>query len=160
MNGGNEFKADTTVLIFSAISVLVAATLTMATITNSSNKGPGIDPHSLSSPDPMKKAEAAARDGIDHAKFHIECHGRIAPGGIARRYDINGGIYSVEWESVNLADSTVVVHSVGEFSWGGDKVYRARVSSKVKLDFLPPHGEKILDGYYTENIGITRQTGG
>ena len=141
----SDSRTDTVILIFSTLAVLIAATLSMATIST------GTKSLLDDSPNPTERAEAAANAGIDVARWHIECHGRIEAGGLSPRYYINGAIYKVEWDDVNMTDSTVTVRSTGDFSWGDDKHYRVNVESRIKLEFLPDHRQEILDEYYTNN---------
>jgi hypothetical protein len=149
MSNKNETRADSFVLVMSMLAVLVAATLTMATISkNSENPGfdEGID---FTSPDPLKRARIAAEAGIEAARYHIECHGRVSAGKLAPRYFANGATYAVQWGDVNFADSTVVVRSKAHFSWGGSKTYEMEMESKVRLEYFPTHGQQILSSYYS-----------
>lgn len=141
-----DTRTDTVVLIFSTLAVLIAATLSMATISSSP------DIAKIDSPIASERAEAAANAGIETARWHIENHGRIMAGGLAPRYYINGAIYKVEWDDVDMVDSTVSVRSLGKFSWGNDNVNEVMVESKIKLEFLPTHTENILSDYYTRNL--------
>jgi hypothetical protein len=144
----NEIRADSFVLVISVLAILVAATLTMATISKNSEDITSTESIDLASPDPLQRARVAARAGIDAAKYHIECHGRISAGRLAPRYFANGATYAVEWDDVNLVDSTAVVRSEAHFSWGGRRSYQMEMESKIKLDFFPSHGQEILSGYY------------
>lgn len=148
-------RADNVVLMFSVIAVLVAATLTAATITNNPDKSTILDESTLFTPNPLKRAETAAIAAIDEAKYHIECHGRIKAGRLSPRFYVNGATYSAEWGDVNLADSTVIVKTNGEFSWGGDKHYRVEREVRIKIGFLPTHRQEILGNYYSGNIPRT-----
>jgi hypothetical protein len=141
-----DTRTDTVVLIFSTLAVLIAATLSMATISGNP------DTAKIDSPDAYERAEAAASAGIETARWHIENHGRITAGGLAPRYFINGAIYKVEWDDVDMADSTVTVRSLGRFSWGNDNTNEVMVESKIKLGFLPNNKENILSDYYTRNL--------
>lgn len=154
MSSRGEIKLDSVVLIISVLAVLVAATLTMATITRNSERAEQQSAILLDSPDPMLRAEQAAEAGLDAAKWHIECHGRVEAGGLSPKYFANGATYTVAWDDVDLSDSTVVVRSTGNFSWGGKKQYQADVESKLKIDFLPSHGEEILSIYYSRNSSM------
>lgn len=138
-----DTRTDMVVLIFSTLAVLIAATLSMATI--STNKD-GIIYETL---DPLKKAEDAANAGVDAARWHIECHGRTGAGGLTPKYFVNGAIYTVEWDDVNLADSTVNVRSRGDFTRGDDKHYEILVESRIKIEFMPSHKQEILSEYYS-----------
>lgn len=150
MSHRGEIKIDSVVLIISALAVLVAATLTMATITRNSVKSEQPDGISFDSPDPMKRAEQAARAGLDAARWHIECHGRIEAGGLSSKYFANGATYRVAWDDVDMTDSTVIVRSAGNFSWGGEKQYHVDIESKIKIEFLPSHRQGILSSYYSK----------
>ncbi len=150
MTGQFENKTDTVILIFSALAVLVAGTLSMATISQDRQ----VDP--FDSANPTQRAEAAAVAGLDAARWHIECHGRVSSGGLTPKYYANGGIYEVEWDDVNMTDSTVMVRSRGDFSWGDDKHYEVNLESKIKLEFLPSHNQKIMDAYYTGHKNINQ----
>ena len=151
MSDRGEIKIDSVVLIISALAVLVAATLTMATITRNSGRFEQRSEISFDSPDPMNRAEQAARAGLDAARWHIECHGRVEAGGLSPKYFANGATYKVAWDDVDLADSTAVVRSIGSFSWGGDRQYQVDVESKIKIEFLPSHGQEILSAYYSRH---------
>lgn len=151
MIGRSDSKADSGVLVFSMLAVLVAATLTMATITTNVDKNSSASEIDLATPDPLKRADMAAKAGVEAAKYHIECHGRTEAGRISPRFYINGATYVVEWDDVNMADSTANVKSTGDFSWGGDKHYRVEVNSKVKLSFFPAHKQEILSAYYSRD---------
>lgn len=150
MSNRGEIKLDSVVLMISAVAVLVAATLTMATITRNSRGSEQRDEIFYDSPDPMLRAEHAAKAGLDAAKWHIECHGRVEAGGLSRKYFANGATYTVAWDDVNMIDSTVVVWSIGNFSWGGDRQYQVDLESKIKIDYLPSHGQEILRDYYSK----------
>jgi len=157
MIGKSETKADSMVLIFSMLAVLVAATLTMATISNNADNPSSVSEIDLATPDPLKRADMAAKAGVDAARYHIECHGRISAGRISPRYYINGATYAVEWQDIDMSDSTAVVKSIGDFSWGGDKHYQIEINSKIKLGFFPAHKQRILSAYYS-NDGIALKT--
>lgn len=141
----SDTRTDTVVLIFSTLAVLIAATLSMATISTNHD-----DPR-YDTQDPIAKAEAAADAGVEAARWHIECHGRTAAGGLTPKYYINGATYKVEWDDVNLADSTVKVRSTGDFTRGDDKHYEILVESRIKLEFMPSHHQDILKEYYSQN---------
>lgn len=145
MAAKSDSRTDAVVLMFSTLAVLIAATLSMATI-STGTKGFIED-----SPDPTERAEAAANAGIDAARWHIECHGRTEAGGLSPKYFVNGATYTVEWGDVDMSDSTVTVKSQGDFTWGGDKHYGVQVESKIKLEFLPSHKEHILTEYYASH---------
>lgn len=139
-----DTRTDTVVLIFSTLAVLIAATLSMATIsTNHSDVN-------FDTQDPLEKAEAAADAGIDAARWHIECHGRTEAGGLSPKYFINGATYKVEWDDINLADSTVNVRSLGNYTRGDDKNYEILVESRIKIEFMPSHRREILEDYYSQ----------
>ncbi len=151
MSGRGEIKLDSVVLIISALAVLVAATLTMATITRNSERSEQRNEIFFDSPDPIKRAEQAARAGLDAAKWHIECHGRVKAGGLSPKYFANGATYTVAWDDVDMSDSTVVVWSIGNFSWGGSKQYQVDLESKIKIESLPSHQQEILSAYYSRH---------
>ena len=150
MNAYENKKNDTVVLVFSIIAVLFAGFISMATISNHSRKM-----NAVNSSDPFVCAEAAARAGLDAAKWHIECHGRVEKGSLSPHYFINGALYSVEWDDVDLRDSTVTVRSEGDFSSGGQH-YRMDLSSRIKLGFLPTHRQPILSAYYSKVRSLAR----
>lgn len=141
----SDFKADSIVLLLSVMAVLVAATLTMATISKSN------DEYSFNSPDPLKRAEQAAKAGIEAARWHIQCHGRTDSGELQARYFVNGATYKVEWGTLLQSDSTVDVRSRAYFSWGGEKRYEVDLNTRIKIDYLPAHGEEIPRDYYFES---------
>jgi hypothetical protein len=141
----SESKTDTVVLMFSTLAVLIAATLSMATISN------GTKGFIEDSPDPGERAEAAASAGIDAARWHIECHGRTEAGGLTPKYFVNGATYTVEWDDVDMSDSTVTVRSFGDFSWGDDQHYKVSMESTLKLEFFPAHRQNILAEYYSSH---------
>lgn len=151
MNGKSTSRGDALVLIISVAAVMVAATLTMATMTGNSNDKKGLAEYYLETPDPFKRAEAAARAGFEAAKYHIECHGRLRAGRLSPRYFVNGATYSVDWDDVNPADSTVLVRSRAIFSWENDKEYQVALESKIKVEFIPSHIQSILDSYYSRD---------
>jgi len=154
--GKSDTRIDNVVMIFSGFAVLIAATLTMATISNHSGDLTAGNELALSTPDPLKRAELAAKAGIDAARYHIECHGRTSAGRIAPRFYVNGATFAAEWDDVDMADSTTVIRSTGDFSWGGEKSYQADMESKIKLSFLPTHKQEILERYYSrDDIVIT-----
>lgn len=145
MANQTDTRTDTVVLIFSTLAVLIAATLSMATISTTHDKA------LYDTLDPLKKAEDAANAGVDAARWHIECHGRTEAGGLTPKYFVNGATYTVEWDNVNLADSTVNVRSTGNFKRGDDKHYEIQVESKIKIEFLPSHRQDILEDYYSQH---------
>jgi hypothetical protein len=138
-----DFKADSIVLLLSVMAVLVAATLTMATISKNS------EDYSFNSPDPLKRAEQAAKAGIEAARWHIQCHGRTHSGELPARYFVNGATYKVEWSGMDQSDSTIDVRSRAYFSWGGEKRYKVDLNTRIKIDYLPAHGEEISGDYYS-----------
>ena len=93
-------------------------------------------------------ASAAAYAGLDAAKWHIECHGRTESGSLAPHYHINGAIYIVEWDDVNLSDSTVTVRSRGILRSAQQENYSIDILNRIKLEFLPAHRNEILTSYY------------
>lgn len=139
-----DFKADSFVLLLSAVAVLVATTLTMATISRNN------DELTFNSPDPLKRAEQAAKAGIEAARWHIQCHGRTDSAGLPERYFVNGATYKVDWGALDMADSTVDVRSSGYFSWGGQRRYQVDLNTRLKIDYLPAHGIQALNNYYAE----------
>jgi hypothetical protein len=140
----SDTRTDTVVLIFSTMAVLIAATLSMATISTNH------DDIIYDTLDPLEKAEAAANAGVDAARWHIECHGRTEAGGLTPKYFVNGATYTVEWDDVDLADSTVNVRSTGDFTRGDDKHYEIQVESRIKIEFMPSHNQEILKDYYSQ----------
>ncbi|UCE66278.1 MAG: hypothetical protein JSU85_04780 [Candidatus Zixiibacteriota bacterium] len=138
-----DTRTDTVVLIFSTLAVLIAATLSMATISTNHNS------MATDSPDASERAEAAANAGVEAARWHIECHGRTKAGGLTPKFYVNGAVYNVEWDNVDMIDSTVMVRSLGEFSWGDDTRNEVLVESRIKIEFLPTHKQEILKDYYS-----------
>jgi hypothetical protein len=143
----NQFsKTDIPVLVLSAAAVLVAAVLSMATMTSNKNN----ERLSQNIADPYTIAQIAAKEGVDAARWHIECHGWVRQGSLSSHYCINGAIYRVEWDDVNLSDSTVAVRSCGKFPFNGDEDCTVIIESKIKLTFLPECKNEILPAYYSK----------
>lgn len=139
-------RNDTVVLMLSIFAVLMSGLLSIATLTSRAHQEQAIE-----SADPFWKAEAAAKAGIEAAKWHMECHGRVNQGGLAARYYLNGAMYSVQWDNMNGHDSTVTVHSEGYIPIGAYEHYKVTLDSKIKLTFLPSHKQEILGDYYSRN---------
>jgi len=139
-------RNDIAILVLSVAAVLAASFISLATTTirDQAEKIGDLN-------NPYGKAEAAARAGLEAAKWHIQCHGRVKQGSIASQYYINGAVYSVEWEDANLSDSTVRVRSRGEFLLSEDQTYSFSLDSKIKLSLIPAHGQEILDDYYSQS---------
>ncbi len=143
-----ENKNDFVVLIFSLLAVIIAGTLSMATVVNKPTDSASIR---FDSDMPMDKANTAAIAGSEAAKWHIECHGRKDKGSLSPQYYINGATYAVEWDEVNMSDSTVIVRAKGEFVGPDNERYQAKIETKVKLDFFPSHKKEIMSDYYAKN---------
>ena len=140
--GIGDSRADTVVLLFSVLAVIVAGTLSMATISNNNMT------ESRQSGDPIKMADEAARAGIDAAKRHVECHGRVEAGSLSPKYHINGASYSVNWDELNLSDSTVSIRAVGIYSQN-DKQYSVELDKEIKVNFQSAHRNVALEKYYS-----------
>jgi hypothetical protein len=138
-------RTEIPILVLSIMTVIIAGGLSIITISRGSDRNE-ISGQSA----PNDRADEAARAGLEAAKWHIECHGRSKAGGMGPRYYINGATYSVQWDDVNMEDSTVVVRSVGNFAVGIDQDYQVDLESKIKIDFLPAHRNTILSEYYSE----------
>lgn len=152
MGFDESHRDESTVLMLSIFAVLVAVVLSMATIS-----GRTADNASFELSDPYAMASAAAYAGLDAAKWHIECHGRTEGGSLTPHYHINGAVYSVEWDDVNLGDSTVIVRSYGIFRSGQQDNYSVNIVDRIKLEFLPAHRNEILTSYYArdkKSLGI------
>jgi len=143
--GIGDSRADTVVLLFSALAVIIAGTLSMATISNNNSIN-----HDNAG-NPLILANQAAKAGMDAAKWHIECHGRTAGGGLAPRYYVNGALYSATWGDVDLNDSTVIVETKGSYRDRNNKLYSIDLKNEIKVDFLPAHNEAVLSSYYSKN---------
>jgi len=140
--GIGDSRADTVVLIFSLLAVIVAGTLSMATIStnhNAENRQDG---------NPVEMADQAARAGIDAARRHVECHGRVDAGSLSPKYHINGATYSANWDTINLSDSTVIIRAIGYYS-SDDKQYSVELDKVIKVNFQSAHKNVALDKYYT-----------
>jgi hypothetical protein len=146
MSTNGNGKNDTVVLVLSLVAVVMAGLLSMATISIKEKQE-----EDIGSIDPFARSEVAARAGFEAARWHIECHGRIERGGLAPRYYINGAMYAVAWDDVDMVDSTVLVHSEGFVSSASGQQYRTDLDSKLKLTFLPSHKQNILGEYYSQN---------
>jgi hypothetical protein len=140
--GIGDSRADTVVLIFSVLAVIVAGTLSMATISSNHTA------ESRQGGDPIKMADEAARAGIDAARRHVECHGRVEAGGLSPKYHINGATYSANWGEINLSDSTVAIRAIGNYSYN-DKQYSVELDKVLKVNFQSAHRNVALDKYYT-----------
>ena len=135
---------DTLVLLLSVVALLAATTLSVVTITaKPQTRGFELD-------DPTLAVRQAADAGSKAAKGHIQCHGRTRAGHLSSRYHTNGVTYHVQWDDVDLSDSTVVVKTTAEYVAADDRRYEASSETKIKLDFLPSHDLEILHDYYSQ----------
>ena len=98
--------------------------------------------------DPIKMADEAARAGIDAAKRHVECHGRVEAGGLSPKYHINGASYSVNWDELNSSDSTVMIRATGIYSQNS-KEYSVELDKVIKVNFQSAHRNVALEKYYS-----------
>jgi hypothetical protein len=128
------------------MAMLLAGVLSIATISTKTDKN---EISKMSVPGDL--ADEAARAGLDAAKWHIECHGRTTAGSLSPHFYINGATYSIAWSDLNLTDSTVHVRSLGQYAIGRNQEFRVSLASKIKIDFLPAHRNKILTDYYSED---------
>ncbi len=139
-------KNDSSTLILSLVALFLAIVFSIKTFSGQIN-----DSSLTNSEDPFDRAQAAAQAGLEIAQWDIECHGRTMHGSLAPRYWINGATFAVEWDDVNMADSTVSVRSVGEASNPDDLNYQAVKEAKIKLTFLPQGKNDILSDYYSKD---------
>ena len=144
MSRSNSGRTDLPVLVLSVLAVLVAGAISMTTISTSSDKN-----YVTGTSSPSEIADEAARAGLEVAQWHIECHGRTTAGSIGPHFCINGALYTAEWDDMNPLDSTVVVRSTGDYEISKSQIFRAHLESKIKVGFLPPHKNMILDSYYS-----------
>ncbi len=133
------------ILALSVMALLVAGTFSMITITGKSS-----DNATSISANPEQLATEAARGGLEAAKWNIECHGRTTAGGLGPRYYINGATYNVQWDDVNMQDSTVHVRSIGTYTINSTQNYQIKLESDLKIEFLPNHKNIILSSYYSQ----------
>ena len=139
-------KNDGVTLILSLVALFLAGVLSINTFSNQVT-----DTSMANSSDPFDKAQAAAQAGMDIVKWEIECNGRTERGSLPPRYWVNGATYAVEWDDVNLTDSTVNVRSKGVALASGDLSYQALREAKLKLAFFPQQQNEILKDYYSKN---------
>jgi len=140
--------------MLSIASLVAAGIISIYTMTTH-----GREQAEAASRDPYQMAEVAASEGIEAAKWHIECHGRTAPGGIGRHYAINGASFEVSWGEVDLSDSTVTVKSSGISMLKNKVEYSLNIEKRVKLDFLPIRKNEILTDYYTRGTSMIVNVG-
>jgi hypothetical protein len=148
----NSGRTDLPILILSVLAVAIAGGISVITMTHGSDKNAV---YNQSIPNDM--ADEAARAGLEAAKWNIECHGRTKSGGLGPRFHINGATYSVCWDDMNIADSTVLVHSLGDYEVGLNQNYQVFMESKIKIEFLPGCTNAILTSYYSERAGINSE---
>lgn len=138
-------RNDTAILVLSVAAVLTASLISLAT-TSIRDQAERIGELE----NPYGKAEAAAKAGLESAKWHIQCHGRTKRGSIASQYYINGAVYSAEWDDVNLSDSMVTVRSRGEFTQTENQTFIINLDSQIKISLIPVHNQEILNDYYSQ----------
>lgn len=143
-------RSDTIVTIFALFAIFLAGGISIATIstdlkTHSSHNA------EIMQDNPVSKAEQAAFAGIQAAKGHIECHGRIQSGSLPRQFYANGGRFEVTWEDIDLSDSTVHIISTGFYELDGGKFYSSKLETVMKVKLLSSHQPPILDKYYRRN---------
>jgi hypothetical protein len=141
-------KNDVVVMMFSFLAVLIAGTLSMATILNRDSHP---EPEFWVSENPYDQADAAATAGLTAAQWHLQCHGRQSKGGFQTKYYLNGAQYQAKWDDVDMADSTVIIRSVGIAKTPDGQEYRVEMNSKIKLNFIPAHKSDIMAEYYSRN---------
>jgi hypothetical protein len=142
----NYSRTDIPILTVSALAVLIAAVISMATITTNKAR----EQVKVEAGNPYSFADEAAKAGVEAGKWHIECHGWIRRGSLSPRYCINGAIYRVEWDEVNMTDSTVNIRSCGEYPFDDLDRCVTSIQAKVKLSFLPYVKNEILSAYYSQ----------
>ena len=141
-------KNDVVVMMFSFLAVLIAGTLSMATILNRDSQP---QTEFSVSENPYEQADAAASAGLTAAQWHLQCHGRHSKGGFQTKYYLNGAQYEARWDDVNIADSTVLIRSIGIAKTPNGQEYRVELNSRIKLGFIPAHESDILGKYYSKN---------
>ena len=136
-------------MMFSFLAVLIAGTLSMATILNRDSHS---EPEIVASENPYELANQAATAGLTAAQWHLQCHGRQSKGGFQVKYYLNGAQYKAEWDDINMSDSTVMIRSVGIAKAPDGQEYQIGLNSNIKLDHIPAHTSKILSDYYSKNL--------
>lgn len=139
-------RSEIPIIILSIAAVLAAGVLSMATISTHKNEKAVVR-----SSDPYLLADQAAKAGFETARWHIENHGRTRQGSLSSHFDINGALYAVEWDNVDLSDSTVNVRSTGEVVLENGQACEVSLESKMKIAFIPERTNTILDSYYSKN---------
>jgi hypothetical protein len=137
-------RAELPILVLSILALVIAGGMSIITVSQGSDRNEIIGQST-----PNNRADEAARAGLEAARWHIECHGRTRAGSLGPRYFVNGATYTVQWNDMNMADSTVMVRSVGDFTVRIDQSYRVILESKIKIGFLPIHKNMILSDYYS-----------
>ena len=137
---------DGATLTLSVIALLLAILFSINTFT-----GQATETSFDNSTDPFDQAQTAAQAGIEIAKWQIECNGYVAHGSLPPHFWINGATYTVEWDDVNMADSTVNIRSRGDMPVPDNMRYGVVKEAKVKLSFLPVRKNAILNDYYSKD---------
>ena len=138
-------RNDGATLTLSAIALLLAILFSINTFSGQATETSFND-----SSDPFDQAQSAAQAGIEIAKWQIECNGYVAHGSLPPHFWINGATYTVEWDDVNMADSTVNIRSRGDMPAPDDMKYGIVKVAKIKLSFLPAQKNEILNDYYSK----------
>lgn len=140
-------KSDTVITIVALFVMLIAGGISISTISTNQNVQ-SLQVSAIEPVNPVSLAEQAAMAGIKAAKSHIECHGIKKPGGLPRQFYVNGGRFEVNWDEINVTDSTVHIVSTGYYESDGKKMYTSRLESIIDISFLPSHDQRILSDYY------------
>jgi len=147
----NEIKGDSVLTIFALCAMLMAGGLSLATITTDLRTANDYKDHSLN--DPLAKAELAANAGISAARGHIECHGVVEGGGLPEQYYANGARFKVDWDDLNLVDSTVHIISSGFVENDAGEMYTSTLESIIRIDLMSVHDNSVFNEYYVRNAG-------
>jgi hypothetical protein len=139
-------KNDGATITLSVLALLIAIVLSINTFT-----GQATETSFGNSTDPFDQAQSAAQAGVEIAQWHIECNGYVEHGSLPPHFWINGATYTVEWDDVNMADSTVNIRSRGDMPAPDDLKYGVVKKAKVKLSFLPAQKNAILSDYYSKD---------
>ncbi|MCD6161499.1 MAG: hypothetical protein J7K40_03680 [candidate division Zixibacteria bacterium] len=140
-------KNDTIIMVVALFVMLLAGGISMSTI-NTDQNVKSMQVAAIEPLNPLNLAEQAAMAGIKAAKGHIECHSIKKPGSLPRQFYVNGGRFEVEWDDINIADSTVNIVSTGYYESDSKKTYTSRLESVIDLSFMPSHNQQILSDYY------------
>lgn len=144
-------RSDIIVTIFALFAIFLAGGISIATI-STNHKTHSRHNAEITLDNPVIKAEQAALAGIQAAKGHIECHGRIQSGSLPQRFYANGSRFEVAWEDIDLRDSTVHIISTGFYELDEGKFYSSKLETVIKVKLLSSHQPPILDEYYTKNL--------